>query len=148
MEVPMAFCPKCGSEIDENDQYCYNCGNPIKGRQNQVIQENVSHNYEIVQRGSSPLKKGGAVAFLIASILYSFFLPVDVLPDVVPAIGWIDDAGMLLISTLNMIQVYIQDRNSFIACLLKVLKWILIVLIVLVVLIVGGLIAFIVSLFK
>lgn len=26
----MAFCPNCGKEIDENDQFCKGCGSKIK----------------------------------------------------------------------------------------------------------------------
>ncbi len=144
----MAFCPKCGSEINENDRYCYNCGNPINNHQSAIVQGNTNHSREMTQRGASPLQKASAVALFVASILYSFVLPVDVLPDVVPVIGWIDDAGLLLVSTLNMIQAYIKNQNSFMVHIIKILKWILFVLFAILALLFGGLIAFIVSLFK
>ncbi len=142
----MAFCPNCGKEINENDQYCYNCGNPIKDRQSIIVPENTKRSDEMTQHGASPLKKGGAVAFLIASILYSFVLPVDVVPDGVLIAGWIDDACLLLTSILNMVQVYIQDQNSYTVHIIKLLKWIMFALFVVIVLLFGGLIAFIIFL--
>ena len=30
----MAFCPKCGSRVDDGDRFCDNCGNPIQAAPN------------------------------------------------------------------------------------------------------------------
>lgn len=146
----MAFCSQCGFKLMDNDRFCHNCGNPISDRQQIIISRNEDSNtiIETAQNGASTLKKGLSIVFLIVSLIYAFVLPIDVVPDVVPIAGWLDDMGLVAIAGLNVLQQYIQDQKSATVKIIKILKWILIVLVAIVVLLLGGLIAFIISLFK
>ena len=96
----------------------------------------------------SPGKKVFAIVMLVISALYSFFMPADLAPDFAPILGWMDDLGLLGFSVLNAIQTFMQDQQASTIKILKLLKWIALGLFVIVILLVGGLIAFIVSLFK
>jgi len=54
--------------------------------------------------------------------------PVDILPDVVPVAGWIDDILITVTGGLNLIQSYLKEGNDSLAKLLGTIKWIVIIL--------------------
>ena len=90
-------------------------------------------------------KKGvgaGAWVWLILGILYAVS-PVDILPDVVPVAGWVDDLVITGSGVLNFIQAEVGKSSETLASILGIFKWILIVLGVIVILLIaliGGLI--------
>ncbi|MEG0916139.1 MAG: DUF1232 domain-containing protein [Myroides sp.] len=51
--------------------------------------------------------------------------PVDILPDVIPIAGWIDDLVITGGTLLNLVQSYVKDSNKFFASVLGFIKWIL-----------------------
>lgn len=51
--------------------------------------------------------------------------PVDILPDVIPVAGWIDDLVITGGTLLNLVQSYVKDSNKFFASVLGFIKWIL-----------------------
>lgn len=50
--------------------------------------------------GASPMQKGLAVFFVIMSLLYTAS-PIDLAPDAIPVVGWIDDIGFLVTATMS-----------------------------------------------
>nr|MCR5378205.1 DUF1232 domain-containing protein [Fibrobacter sp.] len=86
-----------------------------------------------------------AVFFVIMSMLYAVS-PIDLAPDAIPVVGWLDDAGFLITATLNAIQQFTKDQNSSMVKILKYTKWLLILATVIAALLLGGLIAAIVAL--
>lgn len=70
-----------------------------------------------------------AWVYLIGSFLY-LLSPIDLVPDI-PIIGHIDDALLMLISTLNLAQVYLARVDQSLALIVKTLKIGVIVLAVL-----------------
>lgn len=46
----------------------------------------------------------GAVASLLAAVLY-VVLPTDVVPDVLPAVGWLDDVAAVLLAVANALRI-------------------------------------------
>lgn len=90
-------------------------------------------------------KKGvgaGAWIGLILGILYAVS-PVDILPDVVPVAGWVDDLVITGTGVLNFIQAEVGKSSETLASILGIFKWILIVLGVIAILLIaliGGLI--------
>ena len=101
---------------------------------------------EIVgKNGASNFQKGLAVFLLIVSTLYTLS-PIDLAPDAIPVVGWLDDLGVLSVATMNMVQQFAHDQNAVMVKFLKYTKWLLIVATVIAALLLGGLIAAIVAL--
>lgn len=95
----------------------------------------------------SPLWKAIAILYLLLTLAYDVS-PVDVMPDAIPVIGWLDDLGLTLTAVLNIIQQFANDQNSFMIKFVKWVKWIFIIMLLILFLAVGGLIALIISLFS
>ena len=95
--------------------------------------------------GASPLQKGLAVFLMIMSLLYTVS-PIDLAPDAIPVIGWLDDVGFLLTATMNAVQQFAKDQNSAMVKILKYAKWFMVIAVVIAALLLGGLIAAIVAL--
>lgn len=100
----------------------------------------------IDMNGASPLQKGFAVFFVIMSLLYTVS-PIDAIPDAVPVVGWLDDAGLLLTATMNAVQQFAKNQDSTMVKILKYAKWFLVLFTVIAVLLLGGLIAAFIALF-
>ena len=49
--------------------------------------------------------------------------PLDIVPDVIPIYGWIDDVLILVISILNLVQPYLKEKNETLAKKIKRIKW-------------------------
>ena len=95
--------------------------------------------------GASPLQKGLAVFLMIISLLYTVS-PIDLAPDAIPVVGWLDDVGFLVTATMNAVQQFAKDQNSAMVKILKYAKWFMVVAVVIAALLLGGLIAAIVAL--
>ena len=103
-------------------------------------------NAEVIEKkGACDFQKGLAIFFVIMSMLYAVS-PIDLAPDAIPVIGWLDDAGFLITATMNAIQQFTKDQNSSMVKILKYTKWLLILATVIAALLLGGLIAAIVAL--
>lgn len=101
---------------------------------------------EVVEtKGASDFQKGLAVFLMVMSLLYTVS-PIDLAPDAIPVIGWLDDVGFLMTATMNLVQQFAQDQNSSMVKILKYTKWLLIVATIIAALLLGGLIAAIVAL--
>ncbi|PTY40845.1 YkvA family protein [Brachyspira hampsonii] len=59
---------------------------------------------------------------LILAIIYTVS-PVDFVPDVIPVVGWFEDALFLLVGGLNGIQNGVVEANSSIRKIIKFIKW-------------------------
>ena len=95
--------------------------------------------------GASPLQKGLAVFLMIMSLLYTAS-PIDLAPDAIPVVGWLDDVGFLVTATMNAVQQFTKDQNSAMVKILKYAKWFMLIAVVIAALLLGGLIAAIVAL--
>ena len=97
---------------------------------------------EVIEtKGASDFQKGLAVFLMVMSLLYTVS-PIDLAPDAVPVIGWLDDVGFLMTATMNLVQQFSKDQNSAMVKILKYAKW----LMVIAALLLGGLIAAIIAL--
>lgn len=97
------------------------------------------------QSGAATFQKALAVFFSIVAVLYTVS-PIDISPDAIPVVGWLDDVGVLLTAGVNAVQQFSRDQNSFFVKLLKYVKWFMVLAIVAVALLFGGLIAAIIAL--
>ena len=59
---------------------------------------------------------------LILAVIYTVS-PVDLVPDVLPIIGWFEDALFVLVGLLNGVQNGVVDANSSISKIIKYIKW-------------------------
>ena len=101
---------------------------------------------EVIEcKGASDFQKGLAVFFVIMSMIYAVS-PIDLAPDAIPVIGWLDDIGFLATAGMNAVQQFTKDQNSSMVKILKYTKWLLIAATVIAALLLGGLIATIVAL--
>jgi len=98
-----------------------------------------------MQNGASPFNKGLAIFFVIMSLMYTAS-PIDLAPDTIPVIGWLDDIGLLVTATMNAVQQFTVDQNSAMVKILKYAKWFMIIGIIIAVLLFGGLLAAIITL--
>lgn len=78
-------------------------------------------------------------ALLAAALLYGAS-PVDLLPDAIPLVGWLDDAGLVLAAALNVFQKNSADQHAFMVVFAKYAKWLVMLTTVFVVAFLGGLI--------
>ncbi|MCQ2323732.1 MAG: DUF1232 domain-containing protein [Paludibacteraceae bacterium] len=84
----------------------------------------------------------GSWIWLIIGILYAVS-PVDILPDVVPFAGWVDDLIITGTGVLNFIQAEVGKSSQTLSSILGMFKWIVLILGVIAILLValiGGLI--------
>lgn len=59
---------------------------------------------------------------LILAIVYTVS-PADLVPDVLPVVGWFEDALLLIVGTLNGVQNGVVDANSSLSKIIKYIKW-------------------------
>ncbi len=85
---------------------------------------------------------------LIIAIAYTVF-PVDIIPDTIPALGYLDDALFMAVGALNGLEKSTFSSNAMLQKVLKYIKWgllgaglvaviIIVLLVVVVVKTVGG----------
>lgn len=64
------------------------------------------------------------IIIAVLGVLYGVS-PVDVVPDVFPVVGWIDDLVITGGTLLNLVQAYAKDTSASLARLLGLVKWLL-----------------------
>lgn len=69
----------------------------------------------------------GAWIWAIICILYALS-PIDMIPDVIPVVGWADDLLAVVGGGLNLIQVSLRQTNETLARIIKFFKWTVIIL--------------------
>ena len=79
-----------------------------------------------------------AVFFVIMSMLYAVS-PIDLAPDTIPVVGWLDDLGFLVTATMNAVQQFAKNQDSAMVKVLKYTKWLLVVATIIAALLLGGL---------
>jgi hypothetical protein len=63
------------------------------------------------------------IALAVLGLIYGIS-PVDILPDIVPVLGWVDDLVITGGAILNVAQSFANDSNRFFAQLLGAIKWV------------------------
>ncbi len=61
------------------------------------------------------------IPFILA-LIYTVS-PVDFIPDVIPALGWGEDALFLIVSAMHGVQNTFLDKNTSIYKIVKYIKW-------------------------
>lgn len=63
--------------------------------------------------------------------------PIDLVPDTLPVLGWLDDISILIASVLNLFQNYHENTHKQLTLILKYLKWLFLLFFILLVLFLG-----------
>jgi hypothetical protein len=88
-----------------------------------------------------------ALSVIIAMMALAYDIsPLDLSPDAVPVLGWLDDAGITVMAALNAYQQFAKDQNAISVRLAKYVKWMMVAVIVIAAAVILGLIAAIVAL--
>ena len=88
-----------------------------------------------------------ALSVIIAMMALTYdILPLDLSPDALPVVGWLDDAGITVMAALNAYQQFAKDQNAISVRLAKYVKWMMVAVIVIAAAVILGLIAAIVAL--
>lgn len=69
----------------------------------------------------------GAWVWAIICGLYAIS-PIDIIPDVIPVVGWADDALAVVGGGLNLLQATVAKSSETLAGILKVVKWAVLIL--------------------
>ena len=80
-----------------------------------------------MENQSKEVSHVGAWIGAALAVLY-MVSPVDILPDVIPVAGWVDDLLITVTGGLNLIQSYAEESNKTLASILATVKWIVIIL--------------------
>ena len=65
--------------------------------------------------------------------------PLDLSPDALPVLGWLDDAGITLVAALNAYQQFAKDQNAISVHLAKYVKWMMVAVLVIAAAVIIGL---------
>jgi hypothetical protein len=88
-----------------------------------------------------------ALSVIIAMMALAYDIShLDLSPDAVPVLGWLDDAGITVMAALNAYQQFAKDQNAISDRLAKYVKWMMVAVIVIAAAVILGLIAAIVAL--
>jgi uncharacterized membrane protein YkvA (DUF1232 family) len=88
-----------------------------------------------------------ALSVIIAMMALAYDIsPLDLSPDAVPVLGWLDDAGITVMAALNAYQQFAKDQNAISVRLAKYVKWMMVAMLVIAAAVIIGLFAAIVAL--
>ncbi|MBD5194399.1 MAG: DUF1232 domain-containing protein [Bacteroidales bacterium] len=79
------------------------------------------------ETGITTTSTKGAWVWAILCGLYTIS-PIDIIPDVFPVVGWLDDALAVVGGGLNLIQANLAKTNETLAGIIKFVKWTTIIL--------------------
>ena len=65
--------------------------------------------------------------------------PLDLSPDTIPVLGWLDDAGITVMAALNAYQQFAKDQNAISVRLAKYVKWMMVAVLVIAAAVIIGL---------
>lgn len=100
-----------------------------------------------VRLGASSWKKALSIVITLLAFAYDAS-PIDLSPDAIPVLGWLDDAGFTVIALMNLAQQFIANQNSAMVKVLRYSKWIMVLLMVVAGILFLGFIAAIIALIK
>ena len=98
-----------------------------------------------IQNGAPVIWKALSVLIAMAALAYDLS-PIDISPDTIPVLGWLDDAGVTVMAALNVYQQFAKDQTALTVRLAKYVKWMMVAVLVIAGVAVGGLVALIIAL--
>ena len=98
-----------------------------------------------VQNGAPVVWKALSVIIAMMALAYDI-LPLDLSPDALPVVGWLDDIGITVMAALNAYQQFAKDQSALTVRLAKYVKWMMVAVLVIAAAVIIGLFAAIVAL--
>ncbi len=105
------FCPYCGKDAGESN-FCPNCGKDLRNFDYSMIKRDETRKddsftgkvNEKIKKAMTTRDKRDIIAAVIGILIMVVYtlLPTDVIPDLIPPLGWLDD-GIVDAGTLAMI---------------------------------------------
>ena len=81
-----------------------------------------------------------ALSVIIAMMALAYDIsPLDLSPDTIPVLGWLDDAGITVMAALNAYQQFAKDQNAISVRLAKYVKWMMVAVLVIAAAVIIGL---------
>lgn len=111
------YCTNCGKEVKDDDNFCSGCGFNLKAEGNAqspaegvyALPENQTSGKKLSKKNSTGIIYGlGAVA---AALIYTL-LPTDIVSDIIPVVGWLDDAGIDFAAVLFAVSRFIAGKKK------------------------------------
>ena len=65
--------------------------------------------------------------------------PLDLSPDTIPVLGWLDDAGITLVAAFNAYHQFAKDQSALSVRLAKYVKWMMVAVLVIAAAVIIGL---------
>ena len=91
-----------------------------------------------VQNGAPVVWKALSVIIAMMALAYDIS-PLDLSPDTIPVLGWLDDAGITVMAALNAYQQFAKDQNAISVRLAKYVKWMMVAVLVIAAAVIIGL---------
>ena len=82
-----------------------------------------------VQNGAPVVWKALSVIIAMMALTYDI-LPLDLSPDALPVVGWLDDIGITVMAALNAYQQFAKDQSALTVRLAKYVKWMMVAVLV------------------
>jgi uncharacterized membrane protein YkvA (DUF1232 family) len=91
-----------------------------------------------VQNGAPVVWKALSVIIAMMALAYDIS-PLDLSPDRIPVLGWLDDAGIILVAALNAYHQFAKDQSALSVRLAKYVKWMMVAVLVIAAAVIIGL---------
>ena len=82
-----------------------------------------------VQNGAPVVWKALSVIIAMMALAYDIS-PIDLSPDALPVVGWLDDIGITVMAALNAYQQFAKDQSALTVRLAKYIKWMMVAVLV------------------